>query len=257
MTSGPVLLAVIGGYVGLLFGIALWAERRGIRWPGLVYTLSLGVYCTSWTFYGSVGRASHSGVDFLPVYLGPTLVFCLGGWLLARMIWVSKASGITSIADFISTRYGKSARLAGLVTLVMLAGSVPYIALQLQAVAESLTLLLPLAPGLGTGEVRLATAVLLAVFAILFGARHTDLSAHRPGLVAAIAFDSVVKLVCLTAVGLFVGLVLFDGFGDLFAQTKARADLAGLVRLEAPRRIGRRCCFCRWRRPSACRASST
>ncbi len=234
MTSGPVLLAVIGGYVGLLFGIALWAERRGIRWPGLVYTLSLGVYCTSWTFYGSVGRASHSGVDFLPVYLGPTLVFCLGGWLLARMIRVSKASGITSIADFISTRYGKSARLAGLVTLVMLAGSVPYIALQLQAVAESLTLLLPLAPGLGTGEVRLATAVLLAVFAILFGARHTDLSAHRPGLVAAIAFDSVVKLVCLTAVGLFVGLVLFDGFGDLFAQTKARADLAGLVRLEAP-----------------------
>ena len=102
---------------------------------------------------------------------------------------MSKASGITSIADFISTRYGRSARLAGLLTLVMLASSVPYIALQLQAVAESLTLLLPLAPGLGTGEVRLATAVLLAVFAILFGARHTDLSAHRPGLVAAIAFE--------------------------------------------------------------------
>ena len=143
MTSTPVVLAVIGGYVWLLFGIALRSERRGVRRSGLIYTLSLGVYCTSWTFYGSVGRAAHSGVDFLPIYLGPTLVFCLGGSLLARMIRVSKASRITSIADFVSTRYGRSAWLAGLVTLVMLAGSVPYIALQLQAVAESLTLLLP------------------------------------------------------------------------------------------------------------------
>jgi signal transduction histidine kinase len=228
------VLAVIGAYVCLLFGIALRAERRGVRRSGLVYTLALGVYCTSWTFYGSVGRAAHSGVDFLPVYLGPTLVFCLGGWLLARMIRVSKARGITSIADFVSTRYGRSAGLAGLVTLVMLAGSVPYIALQLQAVAESFLLVLPTGSGLGTGEVRLVTAVLLAVFAILFGARHTDLSAHRPGVVAAIAFDSVVKLACLTAVGLFVGLVLFDGFGDLFARAAARPDVAGLARFQAP-----------------------
>jgi signal transduction histidine kinase len=230
------LLAVIGAYVCLLFGIALWSERRGVRRSGLIYTLSLGVYCTSWTFYGSVGRAAQSGINFLPVYLGPTLVFCLGGWLLARMIRVSKASGITSIADFVSTRYGRSAGLAGLVTLVMLAGSVPYIALQLQAVAESFLLVLPPGPGPGpgTGEVQLATAVLLAVFAILFGARHTDLSAHRPGLVAAIAFDSVVKLVCLTAVGLFVGLVMFDGFGDLFTRAAARPDLAGLARFEVP-----------------------
>ena len=235
MTSTPVVLAVIGGYVWLLFGIALRSERRGVRRSGLIYTLSLGVYCTSWTFYGSVGRAAHSGVDFLPIYLGPTLVFCLGGSLLARMIRVSKASRITSIADFVSTRYGRSAWLAGLVTLVMLAGSVPYIALQLQAVAESLTLLLPPArSGLTTGDVALATAVLLGVFAILFGARHTDLSAHRPGLVAAIAFDLVVKLVCLTAVGLFVGLVLFDGFADLFARAAARADLADLTRFAVP-----------------------
>ena len=235
MTSTPVVLAIIGAYVCLLFGIALRAERRRVRRSGLIYTLSLGVYCTSWTFYGSVGRAARSGVDFLPIYLGPTLVFCLGGWLLARMIRVSKASRITSIADFVSTRYGRSAGLAGLVTLVMLAGSVPYIALQLQAVAESLTLVLPPArSGLATSEVALATAVLLGVFAILFGARHTDLSAHRPGLVAAIAFDSMVKLVCLTAVGLFVGLVLFDGFGDLFARAAARADLAGLSRFEVP-----------------------
>ncbi len=235
MTSTPVVLAVIGSYVWLLFGIALRSERRGVRRSGLIYTLSLGVYCTSWTFYGSVGRAAHSGVDFLPIYLGPTLVFCLGGSLLARMIRVSKASRITSIADFVSTRYGRSRWLAGLVTLVMLAGSVPYIALQLQAVAESLTLLLPPArSGLTTSDVALATAVLLAVFAILFGARHTDLSAHRPGLVAAIAFDSVVKLVCLTAVGLFVGLVLFGGFADLFARAAARADLAGLTRFAVP-----------------------
>src|ERR1700760_3689536 len=111
------VLAVIGAYVCLLFGIALWAERRSVQPSGLIYTLSLGVYCTSWTFYGSVGRAAQSGIDFLPVYLGPTLVFCLGGWLLARMIRASKASGITSIADFVATRYGRSARLAGLVTL--------------------------------------------------------------------------------------------------------------------------------------------
>jgi signal transduction histidine kinase len=231
MTSTAAVLAVIAVYVWLLFGIALHAERRGVQRSSLIYTLSLGVYCTSWTFYGSVGRAAQSGVDFLPIYLGPTLTFCLGGTLLARMIRVSKARRITSIADFVSTRYGRSAALAGLVTVVMLIGSVPYIALQLQAVAESLTLLLPPErSGLGPIAVAVATAVLLAAFAILFGARHTDLSAHRPGLVAAIAFDSVVKLVCLTAVGLFVGLVLFDGFSDLFA----RAGRAGLTRFEVP-----------------------
>ena len=235
------VIGVVVAYVAVLFAIAYAFDKRlrwlaaRPRWSSMVYTLSIAVYCTSWTFYGSVGLASRSGVDFLPIYLGPTLVFCLAPHLLHRMVRVSKHNRITSIADFIATRYGRSAKLAGTVTVIAVVGLVPYIALQLKAVAASFLLLVdPVAPPQTDGEVAVVTAAMLAVFAMLFGTRQLDLSESRPGLASAIAFDSVVKLLCLSAVGLFVGYALFDGFGDLFAQAARQPALAGRFRFDIP-----------------------
>ncbi len=236
MTSSLFVLVPLAAYCVLLFGVAALAERAGRRPPhSWVYVLSLGVYCTSWTYYGSVGRASARGIDFLPIYLGPTLVCVLGWPLLAKILRISKAHRITSIADFIASRYGKSGLLAGLVTLIAVVGSVPYIALQLKAVSASL--LVMLSPGAGPGTenaVALGAALLLAVFGVLFGATRIDLDEHHRGMVAAIALESVVKLVCFAAVGLFAGLVLFDGFADLFAQAAALPQAMWLTTLQTP-----------------------
>ena len=178
--------------------------RSVIRSP-YVYTLSLGVYCTAWTFYGSVGLASRQGLDFLPVYLGPTLAALLFGFLVQKMLRITKAQGITSIADFIAARYGKSAVLAGLVTVVAVASAIPYIALQLKAVAASVTTLIG-----GTGdaggrtETALLVLLLIALFSVLFGTRHIDATEHHEGMVLAVAFESVVKLAAFLIVGVYV-----------------------------------------------------
>src|SRR6516165_10099603 len=226
--------------MALLFAIASFGDRRAAAGRSLinssaVYALSLAVYCTSWTFYGSVGRAATRGLDFLPIYLGPTLVFCLGWVLLSRILRVSKAHRITSIADLLGSRFGKSGAVAGLVTVIAVIGSVPYIALQLKAVSTSLKVLLEYQSG-GEGfegasvlrNTELWVAGVLALFAILFGTRKIDTSERHEGIVAAIAFESIVKLVSFVAVGVFAGLVLFDGFGDLFARAAARPELARL-----------------------------
>ena len=238
MQATAILLIAVG-YVGLLFAIAYRYDREG-AWPAgrpvagaAIYAMSIGVYCTSWTFYGSVGRASASGVDFLPVYLGPTLTFCLGWPLLAKMLRVSKTYRITSIADFIASRYGKSGALAGLVTVIAVIGSIPYIALQLKALDESFVMLAnPVDPDAMAKITAVVAALLLAAFAILFGTRHIDASEHHQGLVTAIAFESVVKLLCFVAIGLFVGLALFPGYAALFADAEARPELAHLFRFE-------------------------
>ncbi len=238
MQATAILLIAVG-YVGLLFAIAYRYDREG-AWPAgrpvagaAIYAMSIGVYCTSWTFYGSVGRASASGVDFLPVYLGPTLTFCLGWPLLAKMLRVSKTYRITSIADFIASRYGKSGALAGLVTVIAVIGSIPYIALQLKALDESFVMLAnPVDPDAMAKITAVVAASLLAAFAILFGTRHIDASEHHQGLVTAIAFESVVKLLCFVAIGLFVGLALFPGYAALFADAEARPELAHLFRFE-------------------------
>jgi Na+/proline symporter/nitrogen-specific signal transduction histidine kinase len=238
--AGSTLVIAAVAYMALLFAIASYGDRRAAAGRSLinssaVYALSLAVYCTSWTFYGSVGRAATRGLDFLPIYLGPTLVFCLGWLLLSRIIRVSKAQRITSIADLLASRFGKSGSVAGLVTIIAVIGSVPYIALQLKAVATSLKVLLEYQ---GTGEsfesasvlgnTELWVAGVLALFAILFGTRKIDASERHEGIVAAIAFESIVKLVSFIAVGVFTGLVLFDGLGDIFGRAVARPDLARL-----------------------------
>ena len=221
MITGPIIVGISFAYLGLLFAIAHWADRRADQGRSVishptVYALSLAVYCTAWTYYGSVGRATEDGLLFLPIYLGPTLMALLWGSVLLKMIRVSKSERITSIADFIASRYGKSLALGGLATVIAVIGVVPYIALQLKAIAWSFTILqhypdlrMPehSAPQLWH-DTAFVIALLLAAFTILFGTRQLDASERHEGLVAAIAFESIVKLVAFTAVGLYVTLGL-------------------------------------------------
>jgi len=234
MLSGPFIITVSFLYMGLLFTIAYWADRRADNGRSVIahptiYALSLAVYCTAWTYYGSVGRAASSGIGFLPIYLGPTLAAALWGYLLLKMIRVSKAQRITSIADFIASRYGKSHLLGGLVTVIAVVGVLPYIALQLKAVSNSFSILLHypeiVMPSHADSlpiwqDTALYIALLLALFTIFFGTRHLDVSERHEGMVAAIAFESIIKLVALTAVGLFITFGLYDGFADIVAKAE-------------------------------------
>jgi Na+/proline symporter/signal transduction histidine kinase/PAS domain-containing protein len=232
MLHGWALFLVSALYVALLFAVAYWGDRRVAR--GLaparkpwVYSLALGVYCTSWTFYGAVGRAVESGWDFLPIYLGPILVFGAGYGLVRRIVEISKRHNITSIADFIGARYGRHQQLGTLVALVALVGVLPYIALQLKAVSSSFAVLAR--PGASLPDTALLMALLLALFAILFGTRQVVSSENHHGMVLAIAFESVVKLIAFLAVGLYVTYGLFHGFGDAYAQALALPQVGGLV----------------------------
>ena len=240
--SPTLVIAASLGYLLALFGVAAWADRRaeqgrsviGNAW---VYAASMGVYCTAWTYYGSVGRAASSGIWFLPIYLGPTLAMVLAWPVLRKMIRIARAYRITSIADFIASRYGKSRLLAGGVTLIALVGVVPYVALQLKAVSSGFRVL--------TGHVEkdlpvaLITALVLAAFTIVFGTRRIDPTAgqerqeRHEGLVAAIAAESVVKLLAFLAVGAFVTWGLFSGPGDLFGRAMAVPDIARVLRPDA------------------------
>jgi len=226
--SGPLIAAIAFAYLGVLFALAYWADRRADQGRSViarptVYALSIAVYCTAWTFYGSVGRAAGGGLGFLAIYLGPTLVVLLWGSLLVKMVRVCKAHRITSIADFIASRYGKSHLLGSLVTVIAVIGVVPYIALQLKAISRSFTILLaypeivmpdPAASLPLWQDTAFLVALLLALFTILFGTRHLDASERHEGLVAAIAFESIIKLIAFLAVGLFVVLSLFGVIGD-------------------------------------------
>jgi Na+/proline symporter/nitrogen-specific signal transduction histidine kinase len=244
MLQGWLILLVSFTYLGLLFAIAYYGDQRAERGRSLIgnpyiYALSLAVYCTAWTFYGSVGRAAGSGIGFLPIYLGPTLMFALGWFVLRKMVRISKAQHITSIADFVSSRYGKSTLLSGLVTVIAVMGIMPYIALQLKALSISFAVLLehPVAPVPGgatvpvLGDTVFWVAMLLAAFAILFGTRHIDVTEHHQGMVAAIAFESAVKLVAFLAVGAYVTYGLYGGFGDLFGRAAAVPELERLFTL--------------------------
>ncbi|MBK8175624.1 MAG: histidine kinase [Rhodospirillales bacterium] len=244
MLPAWLVLTVSIAYVSLLFGIAYYGDRRAAGGKTLVvnpwiYALSIAVYCTAWTFYGSVGRAVSSGFEYLSIYLGPTLMFALGWVVLRKIVHISKVNRITSIADFISSRYGKSHLLGGLVTIIAVIGVMPYISLQLKAVASSFVVLLrypdisaPAATIPVLGDYALWIAVLMALFAVLFGTRHIDATEHHHGLVAAIAFESVIKLLAFLSVGAFVTFGMFDGFGDLFARATQLPEAAKLLTME-------------------------
>ncbi len=247
MLSAPLVIAASFAYLALLFATAAWADGRarqgrsviGSPW---VYALSLAVYCTAWTYFGSVGRAASAGVWFLPIYLGPTLAMLLGWVVLRKMVRIAKAYRITSIADFIASRYGKSPVLAGAVTLITLVGIVPYIALQLKAMASGYAVLTTPLPQNGItslagaastcwSDSTLYIALALASFTVVFGARHLDSTERHEGMVAAIALESVVKLLAFLAVGIFVTWGVFNGLGDVFAKARAVPELRALLHL--------------------------
>lgn len=231
-------------YLGLLFGIAYHGDRRAAAGrslisSGAVYALSLAVYATSWTYYGSVGRATTRGVEFLAIYLGPTLMLALGAVVLRKIIRISKRYRITSLSDFVAARYGNSTLLGGLVALVAVVGIVPYIALQLKAVSSTFLTLQSDDPNRQVttenvplwADTSLYVALVLAAFTILFGTRHLDATERHEGMVAAIAVESVVKLVAFLAAGLFVTFGIFGGFGDLVERAAADPSLAALFTL--------------------------
>jgi Na+/proline symporter/signal transduction histidine kinase len=206
------------GYIGFLFLVAshgnrLPAEQRG-GLSALIYPLSLAIYCTSWTFFGSVGSASRTSFDFLAIYVGPVLMFGLCTPLLRRVIRLAKSHNITSIADMIGARYGKSQAVAATVALIAIVGSVPYIALQLKAVASSLETILSENQAFSrmplVGDVALMVTLAMAVFAVLFGTRQTDATEHQHGLMLAVATESIVKLVAFLAAGAFVTFWMFS-----------------------------------------------
>jgi len=228
MLSFNGLVAVCVLYVLVLFGVAFLAEKRAMegkaRWLNspLTYTLSLSIYTTAWTFYGAVGNAARSGLEFLTIYLGPTLVFIGWFWLLRKMVRIGRAQRITSIADMISSRYGKSGGLAALVTVLAVLGTTPYIALQLQSVTLSFAVFG--GPGdmsLETGQTAVWVAAGLALFTVVFGTRSLDVNERHPGLVSAIAVEAIVKLTALLAVGVFVVWGLADGPSDMLARIEA------------------------------------
>ncbi|TDQ43763.1 sensor histidine kinase [Tepidicella xavieri] len=240
--SPLLVVAVSFAYLLLLFAVAYYGDWRVAQGRSLigspwVYALSMAVYCTAWTYFGSVGRAASSGVWFLPIYLGPMLAMILAWLVVRKMIRIAKAYRITSIADFIASRYGKSPLLAGLVTLITVVGIVPYIALQLKGISVAYAVLTtPLgqpwpSPQAWWQESTFYLALALAGFTIVFGARHLDSTERHEGMVAAIAFESLVKLVAFLAVGLFVSYALFDGVGDIFQRAAQVPELANLLKL--------------------------
>lgn len=237
MIAGWVVVGTALGYLCLLFAVAFWGDRQGKRvldggLRATIYALGLAVYCTSWTFFGSVGLATQSGLDFLAVYLGPILVIGIGYKLVRRIVTIAKAQNITSVADFVAARYGKSERVAAIVSLIAVVGSVPYIALQLKAVSSSLNVFLAtdaedtLAPAMAApfGDLALLVAIVLAVFAVGFGTRQADATEHQNGLILAISLESGVKLVAFLMVGYYVTFHMFGGVGDIMAQVESMQD---------------------------------
>ena len=239
MNGATVFLTAIG-YVVLLFLIAWWGDRGGRRFVAggrraVVYALSLAVYCTSWTYYGSVGLASEHGLDFLPIYIGPMLVIGLGAPFVGRIANLSRTQNLTTVADFVSARYGKSQAVAAAAALIALAGSAPYVALQLKAASTTLMTVVAslaqsrLTPDTPSTSFTLAIALVLAAFAIAFGTRRINPKEHQDGLILAIAVESIVKLAAFLAVGAFVIWGLNGGIGDLTQTALSNKNIASVI----------------------------
>ncbi|MET3129642.1 Na+/proline symporter/signal transduction histidine kinase [Arcicella rosea] len=215
-------------YLVFLFGVAYWAEQRSAKGKSIVnnpyiYALSLAVYCTAWTFYGSVGRAVTNGIEFISVYIGPSLMMPLWWIVLRKIIRICKVQRITSIADFISSRYGKNATLGVIVTIICILGILPYIAIQLKAISNSFLIVAKTSGEINTenffvGDLAFYITILLSIFTIIFGTRTIDSTERHEGMVTAIAAESIIKLVAFLLVGIFVSYFIFDGITDIFQK---------------------------------------
>ncbi|MDF2371463.1 MAG: PAS domain-containing hybrid sensor histidine kinase/response regulator [Rhizobiaceae bacterium] len=249
MLVGWVIVTSALLYLLLLFAIASFGDRRSAnkrdagKGRPLIYALSLAVYCTSWTYFGGVGLAAQRGFEFLAIYIGPILVFTIGMPVIRRIVTLAKEEKLTSIADFIAARYGKNPTVAGIVALIAVIGTIPYIALQLKAVSSSVTIVMadtPFDSRFGSfflTDISLIVALLLAGFAVIFGTRHADATEHQNGLILAVATESLVKLLAFTAVGLFATFFLFDGPADLFEKASQSETVVAAMSYEtAPAR---------------------
>ncbi len=228
------------GYLLLLFGIASWVERKSRSGKSLIhnpyiYALSLAVYCTAWTYFGSIGRVTSTGVEFIFIYLGPTLAAPLLFIMLRKIIRIAKHQNITSIADFISTRFGKNISLGAIVALLSIIGVIPYIAIQLKAISDSIKTIS------GEASIHKETlidpttffiVVAISTFIILFGTRKVDASEKHEGMMVAIAFESIVKLFSFLVIGLFVVFVLFNGWEDLMTKAKALSNYHSMTTIQ-------------------------
>jgi PAS domain S-box-containing protein len=242
MALSHLILGLSLAYLGLLFAVAHFGERHALRWSRgrlgpIIYSLSLAIYCTSWTFYGSVGRAVTSGLDFALIYVGPAVVMICALPLMRRIVAVAKRQNVTSIADFLGARYGRSRGVAVLATLIAVVGAMPYLALQLQAVSFSFAALSGNADGTGPIGAGLPTwldtafiiALMMAAFTILFGVRHVQASEQHRGMMLAIGLESLVKLFAFLAAGVYIVWHMFSGPADLIAQSEALSSTAKLA----------------------------
>jgi Na+/proline symporter/signal transduction histidine kinase len=220
--SSIFLLIILSLYLALLFGVAHWAEKRtNSKWVNnpYIYTLSLAVYCTAWTYYGSIGVAANSGLNYLSIYIGPIIIIPVWMIILRKIIRISKINKISSIADFISLRYGNSRFLGAIVTLICIFGILPYISLQLKAIAETFHVVTKTDPDSNFfNDTTTYVAIALALFASYYGTRYVDASEQRKGIVTAVAMESVLKLFFFLLLGIYVSFFVFDGFDDIYAQ---------------------------------------
>lgn len=222
------ILIILGLYVSLLFFIAHWAEKRQhYKWTNnpYIYSLSLAVYCTAWTYYGSIGVAANSGLSYLPIYIGPIIIIPAWMLILKKIIQISKVNKISSIADFISLRYGNSRFLGALVTVVCVIGILPYIALQLKSISDTFHIVT------GTQateniffDTTTYVCLALGIFASYYGTRYVDASEKRRGIVLAVAIESILKLLFFLILGIYVTYFVFNGFDDIYKQAATIAD---------------------------------
>lgn len=228
--SSPVLLIILGIYLALLFVVAHWAEKKsGSRWTNnpYVYAFSLAVYCSAWTYYGSIGVAADSGLTYLPTYIGPIIIIPAWMFVLRKIIRISRVNKISSIADFISLRYGNSRFLGAIVALICLVGILPYIALQMKAISETFHVVTNTSASSNfLNDTTTYVAVALALFASYYGTRYVDASEKRSGIVTAVAMESVFKLFFFLLAGVYVTFFVFDGFEDIYAKASKLPNFA-------------------------------
>lgn len=249
MYSEILLFIISTGYLGILFGVAYWTEYRTLPFlkenknkfskffKPLVYALSMGVYCTAWTFYGSVGQAATSGLGFLTTYIGPLLTIPLWWLVLRKIIRISRAKGITTLADFISARYGKSIALGRLITILCVLGIVPYISIQIKAISMSIDVLT--SPNTNSSfsnfwisDTAFYATLILGFFTMLFTTRSLQSDNKNRGMIAAIAFESIIKLTTFLVVGFFIVYGMFDGMIDIFEKIALNSDLQKLTTIQ-------------------------
>jgi len=227
--SSFLVISIIIVYLSIIFYVAYWAEKNSkSKWVNnpYVYTLSLAVYCTAWTYYGSVGLAATSGLKFLTIYLGPIIIIPVWIILMRKIIRISKANKISSLADFISLRYGNDRFLGALVTVICILAIVPYISLQLKAISETFNVITKhnIIANAVINDTTFYIAILLAIFAAFFGTQHTDASERHKGIITAVALESIIKLVFFLVIGVYVTFYLFKGPGDIYNQASSLPD---------------------------------